>query len=104
MKITFTKKSITREHLICFLVILIAFFLSGCDYNQGTPVASQNPSGENFELVLLFQVDGVKVYRFMDFGRAHYFADCRGNISTTVPHGKTRIEESLPSVDVTDNH
>lgn len=49
--------------------------LGGC---YGDPEASRTSTNPDFNLHQLFEVDGCKVYRFMDGWQARYFVTCQG--------------------------
>ena len=73
------------KKLICLLLV---FFLISCEKNALT---SQKTSNTEFSVDFLFEVDGIKVYRFYDGGRAHYFTSKGEAITTqtkTVFNGK----------------
>ncbi len=71
-------------------VLLIAVLLSGC-YNEPQ---SSTLEGKGFQVEFLFEKDGVKVYRFRDGGRAHYFTTL-GETITTQHVGKTDFDENI---------
>ena len=77
------------------MIILTAIGLQAC---SETPVKS-DVVGNGVDLDLLFEHDGCRVYRFYDYGSAHYFTDCRGSVSDLRSCGKncTR-EESIETV------
>lgn len=53
------------------------------------PIETQHTANPNFNVSLLFEFDGCKVYRFVD-SRAVYFTKCGSTHTTyTVRHGKT---------------
>ena len=49
-----------------------------------TPIESK----DDFGITYLFEVDGIKVYRFYDGGRFIYFTNKVGNIEYTNSNGK----------------
>jgi hypothetical protein len=51
-------------------MIITALIFSGC-VKRGEYVSVKG--NDNFEAALIFEVDNVKVYRFLDAGRFHYF-------------------------------
>lgn len=66
-------------------VIVCAFFLfSSCKKDAEKKVASTN---NEFDVELLFEVDGCKVYRFLD-GNYRYFTNCKGSVEWTESCGK----------------
>jgi len=48
---------------------------------------SKSHEGIEFEVEFLFEKDGVKMYRFYDNGRYHYYTD-RGETMTSQSEGK----------------
>ena len=76
------------KKLITAVLLLVAF--SGC-YEK--PVSSTT-EGKGIEVELLFEKDGIKVYRFRDGGHCHYFTD-RGETMTTQQRGKTYQGENI---------
>lgn len=72
------------------LLLLSIFLFSGCeDSGEPRPVHAAN-KGENYDVRLLFEVDGVKVYRFTDGPRYVYFTNTNGLVQSnrTVRTGK----------------
>ena len=76
------------KKIISALIILVAF--SGC---LEKPV-NMTTEGNGVQVELLFEKDGIKVYRFMDGGYFHYFTD-RGETMTTQHGGKNHQEENI---------
>ena len=74
--------------LITAVILLVAF--SGCFEKPVNTTAE----GNGVQVELLFEKDGIKVYRFMDGGHCHYFTD-RGETMTTQQSGKTYQEENI---------
>lgn len=72
------------------LVSLIAVLLSGC-YNEPQ---SSTLEGNGFQVEFLFEKDSVRVYRFRDGGRTHYFTTMGETISRHHV-GKTEYEENI---------
>jgi hypothetical protein len=56
---------------IVFLILICALIFAGCA-KRGQSIEAQ--SQDDFEVALIFEVEGTKVYRFYDAGRFHYFA------------------------------
>jgi hypothetical protein len=54
-----------------FILVVIVLLFAGCA-KRGEYVHFM--ANDNFEVNLIFEVDGVKVYRFKDAGHYHYFA------------------------------
>lgn len=63
-----------------FLIVLVAVSLMACKKGAMNTSKTINPE---FDLELLFEHDGCKVYRFYD-GRYIYYTDCRGQASWSV--------------------
>ena len=61
---------------LLFIAVMV-LGLSGCTKEPISKVASNNNS---FDVELLFEADGCKVYRFYDGGDYHYFV--KGGIKT----------------------
>ena len=76
------------KKIISALIILVAF--SGCFEK---PV-NMTTEGNGVQVELLFEKDGIKVYRFMDGGQCHYFTD-RGETVTTQHSGNYNHEENI---------
>jgi hypothetical protein len=73
-----------------FLILAAAFVtLTACE----KPAQSASHEGA-FEVEFLFEKDGVRVYRFMDNGRNHYFTS-QGETITTQRSGKSHYEETI---------
>ena len=73
------------------LVILgiVATLLSSC-YKESI---STEKVGD-FQVEFIFEKDGIKVYRFMDGGRAHYFTN-RGETISTHRENKSNRDENI---------
>lgn len=80
----------SSRRLAVFLSIALLglFAFSGC---MKEPVSTEKSSNSQINVELLFEKDGVKVYRFEDGGRAIYYTDARGRTewTTTQSNGKT---------------
>lgn len=76
------------------LVVALVLLFAGC-HKEGTGIPVQGAKDE-FEVELLFEVDGVKVYRFTDGGNTHYFTT-RGETMTMQREGKQRWRENIDS-------
>ena len=50
--------------------------------------------GNGFEVQFLFEKDGIKVYRFSDGGRFHYFTS-KGETISTQQQGKNSRQENI---------
>lgn len=62
------------------LVVLATILIVGCREN-GTPVKTTD-SENNFNVVKLFEIDGVSVYRFYDGGKSVYFTNSNGKVQS----------------------
>lgn len=65
---------------IILAAVLCAVCLSGCEQTVKTPTSVNQNTSTNYKVTLLFEVDGIKVYRFYD-GRAVYFTNANGKTS-----------------------
>ncbi len=73
------------------LIILgIALSLTSCVHEA----QSVSREGIEFEVEFLFEKDGVKMYRFYDNGRYHYYTD-RGETMSSQTSGKSSYEENI---------
>lgn len=70
-----------------YLVLLLA--LTACQENAKS---IQQTDNSNFQVDLLFEHDGCKVYRFYDH-RSVYYTDCSGSVQTTHTSGKTTVDD-----------
>lgn len=82
--------------MVAMLTLGIA--LASCVKDGKQTVATDNT---NFHVVLLFEVDGCKVYRFSDGGSIHYFTTCQGSVNHVDKHGEHRIDTTV-EVDTTE--
>jgi hypothetical protein len=62
---------------ILFLGLVSILFFSSCRKDGKETLKTDNL---NYKVELLFEVDGCKVYRFMD-GEFHYFTTCNGSVT-----------------------
>ena len=76
------------------ILLSLSFLMSSCEKEAKEKVVSNN---ENFNVELLFEVDGCKVYRFMDGIHPRYFSNCKGNINYTEISGKTTNDVNIPT-------
>jgi hypothetical protein len=67
-----------------FVTILFCLFLFSCQEKSEKTVSVSNP---NFKPELLFEIDGYKVYRFMD-DRTVYFVIPGGSVHWEYNYGK----------------
>jgi len=73
---------------IVFL-IAIGFLLTSC-YKDSISIETKG----DFKIEFLFEKNGIKMYRFRDGGRYHYFTD-RGETITTQYSNKSTREENI---------
>jgi hypothetical protein len=67
------------------IIIFLMLILSSCA-QEG--ISKRGTNNSNFDVAYLFEIDGIKVYRFYDEGRYHWFTSKSECISTV---SKTRI-------------
>jgi hypothetical protein len=81
-----------KRYILAFGVIALLF--SGC-VKKGEYVPTQ--ANDNFEVALIFVVDGVKVYRFSDGGHYHYFAvrNTAAMLESVYSNGKTHFHSGI---------
>jgi len=79
-------------------IICISAILCGCK-GEGTQMPVNNSKG-NYEVQLLFEVDGTKVYRFYDGGVAVYFTNCNGEARYSYSQfvGKTYMKRDVQTL------
>lgn len=89
------------------LIYLSAFALlmCGCDNDRGEKVEYTTSSPEyDYNVVKLFEAEGVSVYRFMDDGRYIYFTNANGKTSYTYKSGgKHRTTHKVESLNSKEN-
>ncbi len=71
-------------------LLLAGVLLTGC-YKESQ---SSTTEGNGFQVEFLFEKDGIKMYRFFDGGRQHYFTTTGETISTQ-HSGKNEYEENI---------
>jgi hypothetical protein len=71
-------------------ITLMAILLTSC-YKDPQSVTSE---GNGFEVEFLFEKDSIKVYRFSDGGRHHYFTS-RGETISNKKGGKNTRQENI---------
>jgi hypothetical protein len=76
-----------KKIIIALIAVMV---ITGC-YNDPQ---SSTLEGHGFQVEFLFEKDGVKVYRFRDGGRTHYFTTLGETISTQSA-GKSHYEENI---------
>jgi len=72
-------------------LVLLAVALTSC---EGVALRKEQTNNDEFKVELLFEHDGVKVYRFWDGGRSHYFTN-KGETMSSQTSGKTRYDENI---------
>jgi len=74
------------------LLFAVAVLATSCmEFKQPQSTSTE---GNGFSVEYLFTKDSVKVYRFRDGGRTHYFTT-RGETITTQKSGKTKRDENI---------
>ncbi len=83
--------------------LFLALVVTGCA-ESADPVWTHPTDNTQISVSLLFQHDGCRVYRFVDWGRYHYFANCDRGSATTLGaqdevHGRTHeeVDEEIPT-------
>ena len=71
-----------------FIALGISLLFTSCMHEA----QSKSIEGIDLEVELLFEKDGVKMYRFYDNGRFHYYTD-KGETITTQDAGKGNTYE-----------
>lgn len=91
------------------LLVLLALMLTGCGERdpRGKVSTEQQPKAEkDYEVTLLFEVDGVKVYKFYD-DRWVYFTNANGTTkyeyTTTHKAGKHAVRRTTHRVQSINN-
>jgi hypothetical protein len=84
-------KTKINQFRAAFIGAILMMLLSGCNGKAQQVQTTTNPE---FNLELLFEKDGCKIYRFVDGGRPVYWTDCRGKIESVYSQqmGKTTNE------------
>lgn len=78
------------------LLLGVLLATAGCSKD---PVSSSTTNNPNLSVDLLFEHEGVRVYRFYDGGRAHYYAVPRsGGAATFTTWSETRSRLKLVRV------
>ena len=70
---------------ISVIAVALASFVCGC---SETAVETRKTSNPAISVDLLFEHQGVKIYRFHDGDRTLYYADARGKTAWEVSKGK----------------
>ena len=74
-------------------LIIIALLFASCDDRQ--PQKDVETSNNDYQIQLLFEIDGCKVYRFFDRGSTRYFTNCKGNVTWETSNGKSTQQHSI---------
>ena len=72
-------------------LILLLAVLTSCNHDA---LKKEQTNNTQFEIELIFEKDGIKMYRFMDGGRYHYFTT-KGETITEQKSGKTVYDENI---------
>ncbi len=72
------------------LISILGLTITSC---VNDPISSSK-EGLDIEVDLLFEKDGIKMYRFSDNGRYHYYTN-RGETLSTQQSGKTTYQENI---------
>jgi len=78
-------------------LLLAGVLLTGCYKDP----QSSTTEGNGFQVEFLFEKDGIKMYRFFDGGKHHYFTTTGETISPQ-HSGKTKYDENI-KMNSTDN-
>jgi len=83
-----------KKTLAIYIVLIgLGAILFGACINE--PMSTERlGKGDGFEVEYLFEKDGIKVYRFIDNGRYHYFTTGGETISTQTS-GKQTYSENI---------
>jgi hypothetical protein len=80
---------------IYIALIMVGAMIFGACTNE--PMSKEQlGKDDGFEVEYLFEKDGVKVYRFWDVGRYHYFTT-KGETISVKTEGKTEYRENISS-------
>jgi hypothetical protein len=77
------------------IIIILAICASLTSCMQYKEPQSTETKGNGFQVEFLFQQDSVKVYRFVDGGRVHYFTSKGETISTFKTGKHSHIDENI---------
>ena len=83
-----------KKTLAIYIVfIMMGAILFGACRNE--PMSTERlGKDDGFQVEFLFEKDDIKVYRFYDCGREHYFTT-RGETMSTQTSGKTSYSENI---------
>lgn len=77
------------------LWVFLCLVLLGCTKD---PVSSSSTNNPEVSVSLLFEHDGIKVYRFSDDGHHIYYTDARGKTAWQQSNGKTTTYVEVETV------
>ena len=70
-------------------VLIISCVFFSC--NHQIPISKVTPeNNKTYQVDFLFEYEGCKVYRFLDYGDRVYFTNCNGNV-TSIKSDSTEI-------------
>ncbi len=73
------------------LIVAATLIVSGC-YKDPQSISTE---GKDFKVEFLFEKDGIKIYRFLDGGRYHYFTTLGETMSTRSNGKNSHREENI---------
>lgn len=76
-----------------FVTLIVLLVFSGCAKKP-----QYTEKNGNFEVQLLFEQDGIRVYRFYDYGDAKYFTT-RGDTFWTESKGDVTVPVNIPALE-----
>lgn len=84
-------------YVLAIMLLLLIICSTGCNNHADAAQVIQKGS---FQLELLFEEDGCKMYRFYDGNRYVYWANCKGRVQSdySTQSGKIRSEHKEESV------
>lgn len=72
------------------LILILGLTITGCKHDP----LSSSKVGLDIKVDLLFEKDGIKMFRFSDNGRYHYYTN-RGETISTQQSDKTTYQENI---------
>lgn len=76
------------------LLAMCAFALAGCGVQtpKGKVLITRQPDTcADYRVTFLFEADGVRVYRFQDYGHSVYFTNANGNTRYSYTHRTGKV-------------
>lgn len=73
-------------------IILTLIVITSC---KQEPIQEDKTNNNQYKMVLMFEYDGCKFYKFYDFGRAVYWTDCRGKIETVYTETSGKVNDEI---------